>query len=225
MANPLTKKTAVVTGATSGIGAAIAEELLNAGANVVLAGRNEEKLIEKKNELNMDEKILYVKTDMTKEEDVIQLKKETINKFGNIDIYVNNAGVMKSSSVVNGAVTEWEQMIDTNIKGVLYGINSILPEMLENESGHIFNIASDLGFDVLERSTVYSATKFAVRVISMGLEKELAKTGVRISNVSPGMVETKLSSESPFDSRGKKLEPKDIGRAVVMLQHNLIMWM
>src|SRR5699024_3775899 len=108
-----------------------------------------------------------------------------------------------------------EQMIDTNIKGVLYGINSILPEMLENESGHIFNIASDLGFDVLERSTVYSATKFAVRAISMGLEKELAKTGVRISNVSPGMVETKLSSESPFDSQGKKLEPRDIGRAVV----------
>jgi len=108
-----------------------------------------------------------------------------------------------------------EQMIDNNIKGVLYGINSILPEMLENEAGHIFNIASDLGFDVLERSTVYSATKFAVRAISMGLEKELAKTGVRISNVSPGMVETKLSSESPFDSQGKKLEPRDIGRAVV----------
>src|SRR5690625_70283 len=215
MANPLTKKTSVVTGATSGIGAAIAEELLNAGANVVLAGRNEKKLIEKKNELNMDEKVLYVKTDMTKEEDVIHLKEETVKKFGNVDIYVNNAGVMKSSSVTNGAVTDWEQMIDTNIKGVLYGINSILPEMLENESGHIFNIASDLGFDVLERSTVYSATKFAVRAISMGLEKELAKTGVRISNVSPGMVETKLSSESPFDSQGKKLEPRDIGRAVV----------
>lgn len=97
---------------------------------------------------------------------------------------------MKSSSVI-----EWEQMIDTNIKGVLYGINSILPEMLENESGHIFNIASDLGFDVLERSTVYCATKFGVRAISMGLEKELAKTGVRISNVSPGMVETKLSQK------------------------------
>src|SRR5690625_7846534 len=105
----------VVTGETSGIGAAIAEELLNAGANVVLAGRNEKKLIEKKNELNMDEKVLYVKTDMTKEEDVIHLKEETVKKFGNVDIYVNNAGVMKSSSVTIGAVTDWEQMIDTNI--------------------------------------------------------------------------------------------------------------
>src|SRR5699024_10797108 len=108
-----------------------------------------------------------------------------------------------------------EQMIDNYIKGVLYGINSILPEMLDNESGHICNIGSDFGFDVLECSYVYSATKFDVCAISMGLEKELAKTGVRISNVSPGMVETKLSSESPFDSQGKKSEPRDIGRAVL----------
>src|SRR5699024_12822270 len=104
-----------------------------------------------------------------------------------------------------------EQMIDTNIKGVLYGINSILPEMLENESGHIFNIASALGFDVLERSTVYSATMFAVRAISLGLEKELARIGVGKSNVSLGMVETKLSSERPFDSQGSRLRASELG--------------
>src|SRR5699024_6090387 len=143
MANPLTKKTSVVTGATSGIGAAIAEELLNAGANVVLAGRNEKKLIEKKNELNMDEKVLNDKTDMTKEEDVINLIEETVKIFGYVDIYVNKVGVMMTACVINGAVRDGEQMIDTNIEGVLYSINSSLPDMLENVSGHIFNIASD----------------------------------------------------------------------------------
>src|SRR5690625_3572977 len=108
-----------------------------------------------------------------------------------------------------------EQMIDNNIKGELYGINSILPEMLENEAGHIFNIASDLGFDVLERSTVYSEIKFEGSDITMRLEKEHANTGVSIANVSLEIEETELSTESPFDRQGKKLEPIDKGRAVV----------
>jgi len=122
---------------------------------------------------------------------------------------------MGTSSVLEGAVSDWEQMIDINIKGVLYGIHSVLPEMLKKSSGHIVNIASDSGFEVTKRLTVYCATKFAVRAISTGLEKELAQTGVRVSNISPGMVDTPLSSESPFDSDRKKLEPADIARAVV----------
>jgi NADP-dependent 3-hydroxy acid dehydrogenase YdfG len=106
-------------------------------------------------------------------------------------------------------------MIDINIKGVLYGIHSVLPDMLENKSGHIVNIASDSGLEVTKRLTVYCATKFAVRAISTGLEKELAGTGVRVSNISPGMVETPLSSKSPFESDRKKLETSDIAKAVI----------
>ena len=90
-----------------------------------------------------------------------------------------------------------------------------MPDMLEKKSGHIVNIASDSGFEVIERLTVYCATKFAVRAISTGLEKELANTGVRTANISPGMVEMPLSSESPFESDRKKLEPADIANAVV----------
>lgn len=215
MTGQLTGKTAIVTGASSGIGAAIVKELVRAGANVVLAARNEGKLAEIVAGMDQEEKTLCVKADMTKQKDVDALAEHAKATFGSVDIYVNNAGKMGTSSVLEGAVSDWEQMIDINIKGVLYGIHSVLPEMLKKSSGHIVNIASDSGFEVTKRLTVYCATKFAVRAISTGLEKELAQTGVRVSNISPGMVDTPLSSESPFDSDRKKLEPADIARAVV----------
>lgn len=215
MTKQLAGKTAIVTGASSGIGAAIAKELTLAGANVVLAGRNQEKLEEIAAGIDQKEKTLCVQTDMTKKEDVDTLAERSKAVFGSVDIYINNAGKMGSSSVLAGAVSDWEQMIDINIKGVLYGIHSVLPDMLEKSSGHIVNIASESGFEVTKRLTVYCATKFAVRAISTGLEKELANTGVRVSNISPGMVETPLSSNSPFESDRQKLEASDIGRAVI----------
>lgn len=215
MVEQLMGKTAVVTGASSGIGAAIVKELVGEGANVVLAARNEQKLAEIVADMDQKEKTLCVKADMTNQKDVDALAEHAKEAFGSVDIYVNNAGKMGSSSVLNGAVPDWDQMIDINIKGALYGIHSVLPDMLKKSSGHIVNIASDSGFEVTKRLTVYSATKFAVRAISTGLEKELANTGVRVSNISPGMVDTKLSSESPFDSDREKLDPADIARAVV----------
>ncbi|GLY11661.1 hypothetical protein Bbad01_28770 [Bacillus badius] len=105
-------------------------------------------------------------------------------------------------------------MIDVNIKGVLYGIHAVLPSMLERSSGHIINIASVSGLEVTKMSTVYSATKYAVRAISAGLEKELARTGVRVTNISPGMVDTPLSSASGRSNDRKKLEAADIAKAV-----------
>lgn len=215
MAKQLDGKTAIVTGASSGIGTAIAKELTKEGANVVLAARNEEKLVEIAKEINKKDKILCVPTDVTKQDDVDSLAKRAKKAFGNIDIYVNNAGMMGSSRVTEGDVSNWDQMIDINIKGVLYGIHPVLPDMKVRGSGHIVNIASDSGFEVTERLTVYCATKFAVRAISAGLEKELANTGVRTTSISPGMVETPLSSKSPFEEGRKKLAPVDIARAVV----------
>lgn len=215
MTKPLIGKTAVVTGASSGIGTAIAKELVKAGANVVLAARNEKKLEEIADFIKQKEKTLCVKADVTSQKDVNSLAARAKTAFGSVDIYVNNAGMMGSSRVLEGDVSNWEQMIDINIKGVLYGIHSVLPDMLKKGSGHIVNIASDSGFEVTERLTVYCATKFAVRAISTGLEKELAKTGVRVTNISPGMVETPLSSNSPFENDRKKLETTDIARAVV----------
>lgn len=131
-----------------------------------------------------------MKTDIRNPEDVNALAGQAKQTFGFVDIYVNNAGIMDSSRVKDGDVSNWARMIDINVKGVLYRIHSVLPDMLTNQSGHIVNIASDSGYEVTERLTVYCATKHAVRAISVGLEKVLEKTGVRVTNISPGMIET-----------------------------------
>lgn len=210
-------KTAIVTGASSGIGARIAKELAKEEANVVLAARHLEKLSKIESEIKElgKGKVLVIQTDVTNKQQVNQLVKKAEEAFNHVDILVNNAGQMLSSMIRSGKVEEWEEMIDVNIKGMLYGIHYVLPSMLERSTGHIINIASVSGFEVTKVSTVYSATKFAVRAISAGLEKELAKTGVRVTNISPGMVDTSLTNESSWNNERKKLEPKDIAKAVV----------
>ncbi|WP_121614878.1 SDR family oxidoreductase [Virgibacillus halodenitrificans] len=209
-------KTAIITGASSGIGKGIAKHLSDVGVNVVLAARNKEKLAGVAEEINqsMQGKALAVETDVSNKEDMDVLIKQARNTFEKVDIFVNNAGQMLHSRVQDGHVDEWEKMIDVNIKGVLYGIHGVLPEMLERKSGHIINIASVSGHEVTKVSTVYSATKFAVRAISMGLEKELARTGVRVTNISPGKVDTDLASASQSSDR-KPLHTDDIAKSVI----------
>ncbi|MFB4169560.1 SDR family oxidoreductase [Virgibacillus sp. JSM 102003] len=221
----LSGKTAIVTGASSGIGAAIAEHLANEGANVVLAARRKEKLDELVESINNTEggKAIAVETDVAKQSEVDTLAEKATETFGEIDIYVNNAGLMLMSTIQKGHVNEWDQMIDVNIKGVLYGVNSVLPKMIERQTGHLVNISSVAGHEVSKVNAVYSATKFAVRALSMGLEKELARTGVRVTNISPGAVDTDLAShgtdedlkKKASNSDRKKLERDDIARAVV----------
>lgn len=216
MMSLLTEKTAIVTGASSGIGRAIARALASEGANVVLAARTQEKLNETKKLIDNEGKgkALIVQTDISNQNDVKQMVDKAKEQFGEIDILVNNAGQMLTGSVRSGEVAEWEQMIDTNIKGLLYGIDAVLPSMLERSTGHLVNMASVSGHEVTKNSSVYSGTKFAVRAISTGLEKELAQTGVRVTNISPGMVATPLSGDNNWNGR-KKLEADDIARAVI----------
>lgn len=218
----LIEKTAVVTGASSGIGATIAKSLAEEGANVILAARNIDKLerVAKEIKLETKSRVEIAQVDVSDEEQVKLAVNKAIDTFGTIDIYVNNAGVMLNGAVTNGEVSGWERMIDVNVKGTLYGINAVLPQMLERSNGHIINIASVSGQEVTKKSTVYSATKFAVRAISIGLEKELAHTGVRTTNISPGLVDTDLASfrtEHTSNTGGKRkpLDTEDIGRAVV----------
>ncbi|MBY7143822.1 SDR family oxidoreductase [Virgibacillus sp. NKC19-3] len=212
----LTGKTAIITGASSGIGATIAEHLANEGANVVLAARRKEKLTSVANNINAKDggEALAVQVDVSNRSDVENLVKQATNAYGDIDIYVNNAGLMLRSVVQEGYVEDWEDMIDVNIKGVLYGINAVLPRMIECSQGHIVNISSVSGQEVTKSSTVYSATKFAARALSMGMEKELARTGVRVTNLSPGMVDTDQTAGNKPKDR-KPLETDDIAKAVV----------
>ncbi|MDU2345104.1 MAG: SDR family oxidoreductase [Staphylococcus aureus] len=209
----LTDKVAVVTGASSGIGEAIATLLHEEGAKVVLAGRNKEKLQNVANQLSQDS-VKVVPTDVTNKEEVDELIKIAQQTFGGLDIVINSAGQMLSSKITDYQVDEWDSMIDVNIKGTLYTAQAALPTMLEQSSGHLINIASISGFEVTKSSTIYSATKAAVHTITQGLEKELAKTGVKVTSISPGMVDTAITAAyNPTDR--KKLEPQDIAEAVL----------
>ncbi|WP_181348422.1 SDR family oxidoreductase [Thalassobacillus sp. CUG 92003] len=220
----LAHTTSIITGASSGIGESIAKHLANEGSNVVLAARRSDRLQELadsiESEYGVQSKV--VETDVTKKEDVERLANDTKETFGSIDIFVNNAGVMLLSFLKNNHVDEWEQMVDVNIKGVLYGVHASLPSMLEQESGHIINVSSVAGHEVFPSSTVYSATKYAVKALSMGMEKELSRTGVRVTNVSPGAVSTELTDHitdgdvlDMFKERDMTpLNAEDIARAV-----------
>ncbi|HEH9335917.1 TPA: SDR family oxidoreductase [Staphylococcus aureus] len=209
----LTDKIAVVTGAGSGIGEAIATLLHEEGAKVVLAGRNKDKLQNVANQLAQDS-VKVVPTDVTKKEEVDELIKMAQQTFGGLDIVINSAGQMLSSKITDYQVDEWDSMIDVNIKGTLYTAKAALPTMLEQSSGHLINIASISGFEVTKSSTIYSATKAAVHTITQGLEKELAKTGVKVTSISPGMVDTAITATyNPTDR--KKLEPQDSAEAVL----------
>ncbi|MFD1018400.1 SDR family oxidoreductase [Thalassobacillus hwangdonensis] len=220
----LENKTAIITGASSGIGEAIALRLAEEGTNVVLAARRSERLQEIADNIQKktDVRTMVVETDVTNKQDVEALVNKTKEELGAVDIFVNNAGVMLLSFLKNDHVEEWEQMVDVNIKGVLYGIHAALPGMLEQNSGHIINVSSVAGHEVFPSSTVYSATKYAVRALSMGMEKELSKTGVRVTNISPGAVDTELTDHitdqdvlDMFKDRSMNpLESDDIARAV-----------
>lgn len=210
----LTDKIAVVTGAGSGIGEAIATLLHEEGAKVVLAGRNKDKLQNVANQLAQDS-VKVVPTDVTNKEEVDELMKIAQQTFGGLDIVINSAGQMLSSKITDYQVDEWDSMIDVNIKGTLYTAQAALPTMLEQSSGHLINIASISGFEVTKSSTIYSATKAAVHTITQGLEKELAKTGVKVTSISPGMVDTAITAAyNPSDR--KKLDPQDIAEAYCM---------
>lgn len=209
----LTDKVAVVTGAGSGIGEAIATLLHEEGVKVILADRNKDKLQNVANQLAQDS-VKVVPTDVTKKEEVDELIKIAQQTFGGLDIVINSAGQMLSSKITDYQVDEWDSMIDVNIKGTLYTAQAALPTMLEQSSGHLINIASISGFEVTKSSTIYSATKAAVHTITQGLEKELAKTGVKVTSISPGMVDTAITAAyNPTDR--KKLEPQDIAEAVL----------
>ncbi|HCZ6227924.1 TPA: SDR family oxidoreductase [Staphylococcus aureus] len=209
----LTDKIAVVTGAGSGIGEAIATLLHEEGAKVVLAGRNKDKLQNVANQLAQDS-VKVVPTDVTNKEEVDELMKIAQQTFGGLDIVINSAGQMLSSKITDYQVDEWDSMIDVNIKGTLYTAQAALPTMLEQSSGHLINIASISGFEVTKSSTIYSATKAAVHTITQGLEKELAKTGVKVTSISPGMVDTAITAAyNPSDR--KKLDPQDIAESVL----------
>ncbi|HTR40611.1 MAG TPA: SDR family oxidoreductase [Pseudomonadales bacterium] len=193
MANNIAGKVIVITGASSGLGEAAARLLSAEGATVVLGARRVEKLKSLENELSAKGgKALAIATDVTKRDDVKNLVDAAVQKFGRIDVIINNAGLMPQSPLERLKVDEWDQMIDVNIKGVLYGIAAALPHMTRQKSGHIINVSSVAGHKIRGGATVYAATKFAVRALSEGLRMEVKPYNIRTTIISPGAVDTEL---------------------------------
>src|SRR5438067_9282608 len=168
-------KVVVITGASSGIGEATARLLAGNGAKVVLGARRKDRIDALVNEITTrGGSALGFETDVMKRDDVDTLVRGAIDRHGRIDVIVNNAGIMPIAPVAALKVEEWDRMIDVNIKGLLYGVAAVLPQMLKQKSGHIINLASVFGIKVFAPGgTVYSATKSTVRALTEGLRLEL----------------------------------------------------
>ncbi len=199
-------KVIVITGASSGIGEASAKLLAAKGNKVVLGARREEQLKQIVEEIKADNgEALYQVTDVTDSEDVEKLVKLAVDTFGRIDVLINSAGIMPHSPLKDKRINDWDQMIDINIKGTLYGIGAALSYMNEQKAGQIINISSVAGHYAHAGGAVYSATKWAVRAISESLREEVAQDGsnIRVTIVSPGAINTELLS-SVTDPKLKK---------------------
>ena len=217
-------KTALITGATSGIGKAIAEQFASNNIALVLCGRRQEKLDELKNVLGQKTKVHTLNFDVRDKKKVDDQIQRLPNEFKQIDILVNNAGNAHGLDFINeGSTDDWDAMIDINVKGLLYVSKAVIPQMVERKAGHVINIGSTAGKEVYPRGNVYCASKYAVDAINQGMRIDLNEHGIRVGAVNPGLVQTEFS-DVRFKGdlvRAKKvyqgyevLQPKDVAEIV-----------
>lgn len=192
----LKDKTIFITGASSGIGKACAEQFAKQGANVIVTARRLERIQTLADRLADQYNIntLAIELDVQNRKHIDEVINDLSPKWKNIDILVNNAGLALTSDLMQEANPDnWDTMIDTNIKGLLYVTHALLPVMIERGQGHIVNVGSIAGHEYYPRGNVYSATKHAVKAISQSLRLDCLGTGIRVTNISPGAVETEFS--------------------------------
>jgi NADP-dependent 3-hydroxy acid dehydrogenase YdfG len=195
MSNNIKGKAVVITGASSGLGEAAARLLSAQGASVVLGARRIDRLQALADELSdRGEKALAVATDVTHCNQVKRLVDTAVQKFGRVDVMINNAGIMPRAPLERLTIDDWERTIDINIKGVLYGIAAALPHMKQQKAGHMIFVSSVAGHKVGPDFGVYAATKHAVRVIAEGFRQEVKPYNIRTTIISPGAVATELPS-------------------------------
>jgi NADP-dependent 3-hydroxy acid dehydrogenase YdfG len=194
--NRLKKKTALITGATSGIGKACAKQLAKMNVNLILLGRKEDKLDNLSMKLinKYGVKVSSIVVDVRSQK-VLENKLEKLLKETSIDILINNAGLaLGLDKIDQGLLSDWEGMIDTNIKGLLYVSRIIIPHMRKKNTGHIINLGSIAGRVAYPNGNVYCATKAAVHALNDAMNVDLIGTDIRVSNVAPGAVETEFSN-------------------------------
>lgn len=220
-------KTALVTGASSGIGKATAIALAEAGFNLVICGRRREALQQLKAKLEKKVKVQLLQFDVRRKEEVHTAIESLPPEFSQIDVLVNNAGNAHGlDPIQSGKLEDWDAMIDINVKGLLYVSREIIPEMVKRGSGDIINIGSIAGKEVYPNGNVYSASKHAVDAINKGMRIDLNGKGIRVGAINPGLVETGFSevrfkgdserAKSVYEGY-KALRPEDIAELVVFM--------
>lgn len=187
----LKDKVVVIMGASSGIGEATANLLAKSGAKLTIAARRMNRL-EKIVQNNSEAEILPVAADVAKAEEVQNVIDKTVEKYGRVDVLFNNAGIMPVNNLAAIARDEWQNIMDINVKGVLNGIDSVLPVMKKQKSGHIITTSSVLGYEVLPGYAAYSGSKYAVRAIMEGLRQEERTSNIKTTVIAPGTVQTEL---------------------------------
>ncbi len=190
----MSKKTVLITGATSGIGKSTAYRLADSKMNLIICGRRGEVLDKIQEDLSKLTSIITLCFDVSDNNQVKKAIEGLPNEFKQIDILINNAGNAHGlDKIQDGNVEDWDNMIDSNVKGFLYVAKAVIPRMVQNSSGHIINIGSLAGREVYEKGNVYCATKHAVNAISKGMRIDLNKHNIKVSEINPGLVETNFS--------------------------------
>jgi NADP-dependent 3-hydroxy acid dehydrogenase YdfG len=213
------RKTALITGATSGIGRAIAEEFAKHDINLVLCGRRQERLDTIQKALEKETNVHTLNFDVSDKNAVFKTIDSLPKEFKQIDILINNAGNAHGKDPIQtGNIDDWDAMMDINVKGLLYVSKAIIPQMTERQSGHVINIGSSAGRDIYPKGNVYCGSKAAVLAITEGMRMDLNPFGIKVSAINPGMVETEFSeirfkgdpNSNDAYSGYKALQPDDI---------------
>lgn len=187
-------KTALITGATSGIGKATAQILAKNKYRIILCGRREDRLQELKTELEAITDVYCLQFDVSDKNKVFEAINSLPAAFSTIDVLINNAGNAHGlDPIQTGDIDDWDAMIDINVKGLLYVSKAIIPQMIERKSGHIINIGSTAAKEVYPNGNVYCASKHAVDALNQGMRIDLNPFGIRVGAIHPGMVETEFS--------------------------------
>ena len=189
-------KIVFITGASSGIGEACAKEFAKQKANLILAARRKDRLLKLADELEKqyEIKVKCLEVDVRNFDDVQNKFNSLESKWKQVDILLNNAGLAKGlNKVYEGSLSDWDEMIDTNLKGLLNVTRVVSPQMVDRQSGHIINIGSTAGHEVYTYGNVYSATKFAVKSLTQSFRLDMLDKGIKVSSVDPGMVYTEFS--------------------------------
>ncbi|WP_373073026.1 SDR family NAD(P)-dependent oxidoreductase [Zeaxanthinibacter enoshimensis] len=188
------KKTALITGASSGIGKATAEKFAREGLRLILCGRRQDRLDELSAELGKITEVHCLNFDVRDKEAVFLAIGSLPSEFSRIDILVNNAGNAHGlDPIAEGSLEDWDAMLDINVKGLLYVTKAVLPQMTERKAGHILHIGSTAGKEVYPNGNVYCASKHAVDAINQGMRMDLNAYGIRVGAINPGLVETEFS--------------------------------